>query len=413
MRLPHNFDVAPVAPRIPSGVSPVSLNYTRIAELQRNVVHNMTAEAAVRAPVSLPPAPASITVKPHSAQDARANARWDAYVNGAAAASFCHLSGWQRVIERVWQHRNHSLVAERAGQIVGVLPLFHVRSPLFGSMLISTPNAVYGGLVADDSAARRALREQARKLAQELQVDFLELRNAPGAPPDLLLDEAGGFQVQDQLYVTFEHPITTDEEALLKTFPRDTRRMIRQGPKHGLTAELRREDALADFYNVYAHSVRNLGTPVFPQKLFAEFLREFPHDSDILVIRQGDKFAGAVLSFYFRDTVLPYYAGAYPEFYRAGINNFMYAELMRHSAARGYTRFDFGRSKRGTGACEFKRGWGMQERALPYQTLLVKAKQLPNLNPTNPKFKGLITAWQRLPLGLTKLIGPPIVKYFP
>ena len=112
-------------------------------------------------------------------------------------------------------------------------------------------------------------------------------------------------------------------------------------------------------------------------------------------------------------SVLPYYAGAYAEFYRAGINNFMYAELMRHSAARGFTRFDFGRSKRGTGAYEFKRGWGMQEHALPYQVQLVKARALPNLNPANPKYKLLIEAWKRLPLGLTKLLGPPIVKYLP
>jgi lipid II:glycine glycyltransferase (peptidoglycan interpeptide bridge formation enzyme) len=131
------------------------------------------------------------------------------------------------------------------------------------------------------------------------------------------------------------------------------------------------------------------------------------------VIRQGRRLAGAVLSFYFRETVLPYYAGAYAEFYRAGINNFMYAELMRHSAARGFTRFDFGRSKRGTGAYAFKRGWGMREQALPYRVHLVKAQQLPNLNPTNPKFKLLIEAWKKLPLGVTRLLGPPIVKYLP
>lgn len=384
----------------------------------------MPAEATAQAPVStgqtLPmrPAtpvivPAQLVIKQHTSASETEHRRWDEYVKGAPAATFCHLSGWQRVIERTWQHRNYSLYAERGQKIVGVLPLFHVQSPLFGSMLISTPNAVYGGVVADDAEAQEALLKRAQELGAALQVDFLELRNPPLAQSGAPAFAYPKFQLQDQLYVTFDHPITTDEEALLKTFPRDTRRMIRQGPKHNLTAELAHAEMLDQFYGVYATSLRKLGTPVFPKRLFAEFLREFPQDSDILVIRQGAKFAGAVLSFYFRDTVLPYYAGAYAEFYRTGINNFMYAQLMRQSAARGYTRFDFGRSKRGTGAFEFKRGWGMQEHVLPYQIHLVKAQQLPNLNPTNPKFKLMIEVWKRLPLGLTKLIGPPIVKYLP
>ena len=149
----------------------------------------MTAEAAVRAPASPAPitataptlptvAPARLTIKTHDPrqpvlQAEAVRARWDAYVHRAAGATFCHLSGWQRVIERTWQHRNHSLHAERGGQITGVLPLFHVRSPLFGSMLISTPNAVYGGVVADDAETRLALLERASQLARELAVDFL------------------------------------------------------------------------------------------------------------------------------------------------------------------------------------------------------------------------------------------------
>jgi FemAB-related protein (PEP-CTERM system-associated) len=319
------------------------------------------------------------------------------------------------VVERTWGHSNCSLLAERDGKVAGVLPLFHVASRVFGSMLISSPNAVYGGVVADDETARLALLQKAQQLAAELQVDFLELRNPPESLALVTNPEQTdrGFCLQDQLYVRFEHPLVTDEEALLKTFPRDIRRMIRQGAKHQLTAEFCRADALPEFYDVYATSVRNLGTPVFPVRLFAEFLREFPDACDILVIRRGRQVAGAVLSFYFRETVLPYYAGAYAEFYRTGINNFMYAELMRHSAARGYTRFDFGRSKRGTGAYAFKQGWGMQEQTLPYQVQLVKAQHLPNLNPTNPKFKFLIELWKRFPLGLTKLLGPPIVKYLP
>ena len=350
--------------------------------------------------------PAVLTVK--SFAETRA-AEWDDYVFHTPAATFCHLSGWSRVIERTWQHQSYSLYAERAGAIVGVLPLFHVQSYLFGSMLVSTPNAVYGGVVADDAEAHQALIAEAKRLALKLRVDYLELRDASEESDDTHDPTLH----RKELYVTFEHSISMDQEALMQSFPRDLRRMIRQGPKHNLTSEVGQAELLDEFYDVYATSVRSLGTPVFPKRLFAEFLREFPKACDILVVRQGARVAGAVMSFYFRDTVLPYYGGAYQEFYRAGINNFMYWELMCHAAARGCTRFDFGRSKLGTGAYAFKHGWGMTERPLPYKYFLVRAEQMPNLNPTNPKFELMIAAWKRLPLGVTKLLGPMIVRNLP
>jgi FemAB-related protein (PEP-CTERM system-associated) len=335
--------------------------------------------------------------------------RWDQYVKRAPEATFCHQSGWIRVIEETWSHRAHCLFAERDGEIAGVLPLVHVESRLFGSMLVSTPNAAYGGAVADETSIYHALIEAAQRLAKDLEVDYLELRDR-GSTEDGSQQE--DFHRQD-LYVAFECGITADEESLMKSFPRDIRRMIRQGPRHGLSAELGREELLDDFYEVYAVSVRNLGTPVFPKKLFAGFLRRFANECDILIVRQAGSVAGGVMNFYFRDVVMPYFGGAYPQFYRTGINNFMYWELMRSAAARGYRTFDFGRSKRGTGSYEFKRGWGMREQALPYRYFLVRGREMPNLNPTNPKFRLMIEAWKRLPLSVTKIVGPLIVRHLP
>jgi FemAB-related protein (PEP-CTERM system-associated) len=334
-------------------------------------------------------------------------ARWDQFVKRAPQATFCHQSGWIRVIEETWCHRSHCLFAEHDGEVAGVLPLVHVKSRWFGSMLVSTPNAAYGGAVADETSISCALAEAAQRLAKDMEVDYLELRDK--GPIE---DSQADFHRQD-LYVTFDCQITAEEERLMKSFPRDIRRMIRQGPRHGLSAELGRGELLDDFYEVYAASVRKLGTPVFPKKLFAEFLRIFPNECDILIVRQAGRVAGGVMNFYFRDVVLPYFGGAYPRFYRTGINNFMYWELMRSAAARGYRTFDFGRSKRGTGSYEFKRGWGMREQALPYRYFLVRGTEMPNLNPTNPKFRLLIEAWKRLPLSVTKIMGPWIVRHLP
>jgi FemAB-related protein (PEP-CTERM system-associated) len=332
---------------------------------------------------------------------------WDAVVGSAAGATFCHLPGWSRVVGRTWGHRAQHLIAERGGLPLGVLPLFHVRSRLFGSVLVSSPNAVYGGALAVDPVVRQALIDEAKQLARRLGVGHLELRHAEPWQGDSEL-------LEKDLYVTFEHAISEDDDALLQSFPRDIRRMIRNASsKHGLTPALGRAELLDDFFEIYATSVRNLGTPVFPKRLFRNFLEEFPDASDILLIRQGDRVVGGVLSFYFRESVLPYYGGALPEANRTGVNNFMYWELMRSAARRGCTRFDFGRSKRGTGAYHFKRGWGMTERALPYNYYLVRAKQMPNLNPSNPKFERMIRLWRRLPLGLTKIVGPHLVRNLP
>ena len=335
--------------------------------------------------------------------------RWKSYAERSERATFCHLPGWAKVVERVWKHTPCHLIASRGDVVTGILPLFHVKSLLFGSSLVSSPNAVYGGVAATDETTRAALVAEAKVLARRLRVGFLELR-------DTVEDEGAAADAELQrkdLYATFGCPITTDEELLGKQFQRDVRRMVRVGLKNGLVAVVGGEEHLDAFYEVYATSVRNLGTPVFPKSLFAEFLREFPDSSDILLVRHGNRVASGVLSFYFRSTVMPYYGGAYPEFYRSGVNNLMYWELMKSAAARGYTWFDFGRSKKGTGAYAFKHGWSMEECPLPYRFFLVSAPKMPDLNPNNPKFAMAIKAWKKLPLGLTKIVGPHLVRSMP
>jgi FemAB-related protein (PEP-CTERM system-associated) len=332
---------------------------------------------------------------------------WDGLVERLPEGTPCHLSGWLDVATTTWGHADHSLVAERDGRLAGVLPLVHVRSRLFGSVLVSTPNAVYGGAIGEDAAVRRSLTARAKAIGRTLEVDHVELREgSPAIDPDPDLHRGN-------LYVTFERSLTADEDTVFRSFPRDVRRMIRLGPKNGLHAEVGGTELLDDLYDVYATSVRSLGTPVYPKRLFDAFLREFAGRSDVLVVRHGRQVAAGVLSFYFRDVVLPYYAGAYPTFYRAGVNNFMYWELMRHAISRGYTRFDFGRSKVGTGAFAFKQGWGMTARVLPYGYYLVRATRTPSLNPLNPRYRLPIELWKRLPLSLTKLLGPRIVRGLP
>lgn len=315
-----------------------------------------------------------------------------------------------------WGHANYSIYAERDGAIAGVLPLFLVDGGalgLFGGRkLVSSPNAVYGGIVAGDEDAWAALAERARQLAIGLGASYLELRDRD----EDRWGEPCGMVRERGLYVGFERAIVDDAAGLMRSFPRDVRRMVRIGMDAGLEAVAGGAEFLDVFYDLYAQNVRRHGTPVFPKELFKRFLGEFAGQCDILLVREGGgrgRAAAAVMSFYYRGTVMPYYAGADPRFYPLGVNNFMYAELMRRAVLRGCGRFDFGRSKLGTGACEFKRGWKMEERRLNYGYLLFGLDAAPGLNPLNPRFRFSIEAWKRLPLGVTKLLGPAIAKYLP
>lgn len=330
-------------------------------------------------------------------------AAWDRYVRSSPRGTFFHLTGWKRVIEESFGHRPLYLYAEDHGVVRGLLPLFYVQTLLFGRSLISVPFGVYGGIVADDEEVELSLLAAATELARELRVRYLELRH---------IDKNGLQLPTKDLYVTFQREIYSDVDQNMAAIPRKQRRMIRQGIKHGLTSAIG-SDHLKEFYAIYAHSVRNLGTPVFPYRFFQNLQRQFGEDCKILSVWHGGKMVAGVMTFFFKDHVIPYYGGAQREFFPYAVNDFMYWELMRYGCEHGYGVFDFGRSKQGTGAFEFKRHWGFEPQPLCYQYFLNRAKAIPNISPTNPKFQLFVNLWRRLPLSVTKLVGPMIVRSLP
>ena len=325
---------------------------------------------------------------------------WDAYVMAHPAATFFHRAGWQRIIEQVFKHPSFFLYAERAGQIVGVLPLAQVKSRLFGNALTSLPFAVYGGVLASDEVAAVALEEEAVRIAELLEVEHLEFRNMAVRHAD--------WPSQD-LYVTFRREIFADEEANMLAIPRKQRAMVRKGIKNELRSEL---DANVDrFFDLYADNVHRHGTPAMPKRYFAALLKEFGADAEVLtVVGPEGQPLSSVLSFYFRDEVLPYYAGDHVDARDLAANDFKYWELMRRACARGLKIFDYGRSKQGTGPYAFKKNWGFEPQPLHYEYRLFKRDSIPQNNPNNPKYKLMIEAWRRMPLGLANWLGPFIVR---
>jgi len=328
---------------------------------------------------------------------------WDAFVRSTPGGSPFHLLSWKRAVETAFRHRAHYLMAVRGGGLEGVLPLFEVRGLLGGRGLVSVPYGVYGGVCATSAAAREALVGASRQLAGRVKADYVELRHRSGQEADL---------PTKSLYVTFSRPIESSEEANLNAIPRKQRRMTRQGLKHGLRPEFGLQH-LDRFYDIYAHSVHSLGSPVFPRRLFHAIGQEFGKDCELLTIWKDSVPVSGVLTLLFEDQVLPYYGGARREALAFAVNDFMYWELLCHAAKAGYRTFDFGRSREGTGAYNFKRHWGFEPVALPYQYVLLDGSQMPNLSPSNPRMHFAVEAWKRMPLPLTKVVGPFVTRYLP
>jgi FemAB-related protein (PEP-CTERM system-associated) len=329
---------------------------------------------------------------------------WDAFVRSTPGGTPFHLIAWKRAVERTFGHRPHYLMAVRGGGPEGVLPLFEVRGLLGGRGLVSIPYAVYGGICAPSGAARAALLEAARELAARTGAEYVELRHRASQQIDGLPTKS--------LYATFARPIGANDEENLNAIPRKQRRMTRQGAKFGLRAEvgLHHLDA---FWDVYAHSVHALGSPVFPRRLFHAIAQEFGKECELLTVWKDQQMLSGVLSLLYEDQVLPYYGGALQGALQYSVNDFMYWELMCKAARSGCRTFDFGRSREGTGAYNFKRHWGFEPMPLPYQYVLANGGSMPNLSPSNPRMHLAVEVWKRLPLPITKIVGPRLTKYLP
>jgi len=326
--------------------------------------------------------------------------RWDDFVESCADATFFHRSGWREILESCFGHRTHYLLAERGNEVVGVLPLAEVKSLLFGHALVSLPFCAYGGVAALESAAVAPLHAAAAELGRWLGVDHLELRDREVREPD--------WPRQD-LYATFRRAILPDVDANLAAIPRKQRAMVRKGISAGLTSRI---DAGVDtFFALYAGNMHRQGTPPLARSYFCALQEAFGRDCEVLTVAtaEGEPIS-SVLSFHFRGEVLPYYAGDVAAARDLAANDFKYWELMRRGCERGLRVFDYGRSKRGTGAYEFKKHWGFEPSPLAYEYRLYRRGNIPEHNPLNPRYRLLIALWRRLPIGVANRLGPHVVK---
>jgi len=334
----------------------------------------------------------------------RDGAAIDAYVRAHRQATPFHLSGWSRAVARGCGQANHYLMAEIESAIVGILPLTAVHSPLFGRALVSSAFAVGGGALADDDNVANALIDEAVAMAERLACPTVELRGG-------MMAAGAGWHHDETTYLGFVRDLAADDEAELFAIPRKQRAEVRRALGFELAVETgNAEQDRAAHYSVYSESVRNLGTPVFPRALFDAVLNEFGDEADILTVRHDGSAIASVLSFYWRGTVMPYWGGGTATARGWRANDLMYYALMNHARGRGCTRFDFGRSKAGTGPAAFKRNWGFEGEPLAYAKFAADGDLPRDINPLNPKYRLQVALWQKLPLSLANRIGPMIAR---
>jgi FemAB-related protein (PEP-CTERM system-associated) len=328
----------------------------------------------------------------------------EAYVAAHPQGSAFHRPAWSRAVEQGCGQTAHYLVAGADGAIRGLLPLTEIHSPLFGRALVSAGFAVGGGPIGDDAETIDALAAAAWSLAERLSCPSIELRG--GERPS-----GEGWHIEEGTYAGFERPLADDDETELLAIPRKQRAEVRRAQTFDLAISTGTgERDRADHYAVYAESVRNLGTPVFPKPLFAAVLDQFGGDADILTVSHEGRPLSSVLSLYHKGVVMPYWGGGTRSARTRRANDMMYYALMLHARARGCRSFDFGRSKFGTGAFAFKKNWGFEPQPLAYCTRSLDGRGGREINPMSPKYRLQVALWQRMPLGIANWLGPWIAR---
>ncbi len=350
----------------------------------------------MNAPVKLPTAIIQVDLT-----DAATTQRIEDFVREQRGSVF-HRPAWLRAVETGTGQRASGLIAEQMGAITGWLPLTEVRSALFGQALVSSGFGVGGGILADSPEVVQSLADAAQAHAIRHSIPSIEVRG--GTIPQ------GWDRITDK-HAEFVAPLSDDDEAQLLSIPRKSRAEVRKGLKNGLEVHIgRSNDDLAAHYAVYSESVRNLGTPVFPKRLFSAMLDGFPESSDILTVFANGAPISSVLSFYHGGAVMPYWGGGVHAARNLRANELMYYKLMCHARERGMDRFDFGRSKTGSGPYHFKKNWGFEPKSLTYGKWSAPGHEARDVDPTSEAYSRKIELWKKLPLPIANMIGPWIAR---
>jgi len=331
---------------------------------------------------------------------------WDSFVYRHENATFFHQMGWKNVVERTYNHKPLYLAAVEDGEIRGILPLFLMKHMLFGKFLISVPFGDYGGICAEDKEVADSLLAKAMELTESTSAKFLELRHVESLKNEQMLTKTSR--------ATLILPLEDDPESLWVKLKPKVRNQVRKAEKSGIEAVVGDSALLGDFYHVFAHNMRDLGTPVHSLAFFENILAEFPDNSLVILVKHGNRTIGGAVATCFRDRMEIPWASSLREFLSMCPNNLLYWKALEYGCQKGYKHFSFGRSPWESGTFNFKKQWGAEPVQLHYQYHVGNGDEMPDYTPsTSSRFNAAIWLWKKVPIGLTKVIGPRIISGIP
>ncbi len=331
---------------------------------------------------------------------------WDGYVRANPNSTCYHLIGWKDIIEKSFGHRTWYLLShDTTGSINGILPIVHLKSVLFGSFGISLPFFNYGGVCADNDEACRDLLREAQVIASVAGMEHIELRHCDNVLPEMPVKTS-------KVAMRLELPVRYED--LESAFGAKLRSQIKRAVKEGMYTSVGGLEELKSFYEVFSRNMRDLGTPVYSRNFFRNILKAFPETTRVCTVYTRDGIpAASGLIIGFRDVLEIPWASSVRQFNRFGPNMLLYSTVLEFACRQGYRIFDFGRSTPGEGTHKFKEQWGAKPRQLYWHYLMENGEPMPEINPHNPKYRLAIRVWRHLPLRLTRLVGPAVVKNLP
>jgi FemAB-related protein (PEP-CTERM system-associated) len=332
--------------------------------------------------------------------------RWQDWVFSHPKSTFYHRIEWKDVIEASFNHETFYLFAIEDENIHGILPLVHIKSHLFGNMLCSMPFLNFGGVCADSEKAYRVLIDGARDLLARKNADFVELRHLRPSTIELRRKE-------HKVSMTVE--LNADPDVLWNKFKTKHRTNIRRAAKNGLKIVRGGKEYLESFYKIISIGWHDLGTPIYRIDFFKNIIKSFGDSVEIYMVYYQEKAIATAFNGLFRDTVEGMWTFALRDYSVLKTNYLLYWEMIRDACIRGYKLFHLGRSTNETGATFYKSKWNAQTHQLYWEYILNKHKlsDPPELNVNNPKYRLAINMWRKMPVKITKWIGPFISKSLP
>jgi FemAB-related protein (PEP-CTERM system-associated) len=313
------------------------------------------------------------------------------------------------VIEKTYGHTPYYLLATGVSGLEGVLPLFHMKSLLFGNTFVSMPFLDGGGLLADTDDAGRSLLLEAVSVARRTGASMIELRHLE--PPTAAVGALPGGRSTDGPHtrkVRMLLALPGSSEALAGSFKAKLRSQIKRPSKEGCLAVVGGMELLDRFYHVFLINMRDLGSPVHSKKLFARVLQEFPRDARIfLVMKEQTPIAGS-LTIGLGDTMANPWASSLRTFSALSPNMLLYWTMLEFACNNGFRFFDFGRSSPDGGTCRFKAQWGAAPVPLNWGYISLAADSSAPVTSQRDRLDRFTRYWKRLPVSLTSVLGPVI-----